>query len=302
MWKSLSLRRPVFLVGQRHLNMKKLTIQTLKNPHVQQLLEQQQKKREKRSTLDRLIEKRTSEYETYFSQSTCRVVQRPTHVSYDHVGQKRALHLSKILRSFVSERIGSGEIGDVLSTKNFQLTNIVVPVDLNRIEILWWSPENEVEQIEELLRGASDELRTAIRHAQLLPNLPPVIFKRDRSPSEREKINQLLDSADKGADGLEVPPVAERTDLYDSDRTVLLRKLSNPSVSEGDITNDDNEETAGVNQLSIDELQRRMKAFALTKRMKRIEKQRSAVDGLIAIERERKDREEFSSNKSSTDQ
>ena len=129
-----------------------------------------------------------------------------------------------------------------------------------------------------------------------------MIFKRDRSPSEREKINQLLDSADKGADGLEAPPVAERTDLYDSDRTVLLRKLSNPSVSEGDITNDDNEETAGVNQLSIDELQRRMKAFALTKRMKRIEKQRSAVDGLIAIERERKDREEFSSNKSSTDQ
>lgn len=45
-------------------------------------------------------------------------------MSYDHIGQKRALHLSKILRSFVSERIGSGEIGDILSTKNFQLTNV----------------------------------------------------------------------------------------------------------------------------------------------------------------------------------
>ena len=46
------------------------------------------------------------------------------HRSYDHIGQKRAIHLSKILRAFVADRIGSGEIGDILSGKNFQLTNV----------------------------------------------------------------------------------------------------------------------------------------------------------------------------------
>lgn len=43
---------------QRHFNMKKLTIETIKNPHVQQIHDKQLKKREKRSTLDRLVEKR----------------------------------------------------------------------------------------------------------------------------------------------------------------------------------------------------------------------------------------------------
>ena len=46
------------------------------------------------------------------------------HTSYDHIGQKRALHLSKILRAFLADRIGSGEVGEILSTKNFQLTNV----------------------------------------------------------------------------------------------------------------------------------------------------------------------------------
>lgn len=141
---------------------------------------------------------------------------------------------------------------------------------------------------------------TAIRHAQLLPNLPPVIFKRDLSPTKREEINHLLDTADKGPDVDEkssmIETSTERTDLYDSDRTVLLSKLSNQSVNDVDIE----EENSDIDHLSVEQLQRRMKAFALTKRMKTIEKQRSAIDGLIAIEKERKDREDFSSNKSSS--
>ena len=36
---------------------------------------------------------------------------------------------------------------------------IIVPVDLNRIEILWWSPENEVTVIEELLKTAGEEIK-----------------------------------------------------------------------------------------------------------------------------------------------
>lgn len=140
---------------------------------------------------------------------------------------------------------------------------------------------------------------TAIRYAQLLPNLPPVIFKRDHSPSEREKINHLLDAADKGPvdqTSLINETSTERTDLYDSDRTVLLSKLSNQSVNERDIDELDEENS------SIEQIQRRMKAFALTKRMKTMEKHRSAVDGIMAIEKERKHREHFSLNKISTDQ
>lgn len=52
------------------------------------------------------------------------MIKRVKHKSYDHIGQKRAIHLSKILRAFLTDRIGSGEIGEVLSTKNFQLTNV----------------------------------------------------------------------------------------------------------------------------------------------------------------------------------
>ena len=52
------------------------------------------------------------------------MIKRVQHVSYDHIGQKRALHLSKILREFINERIGSGEIGEILSSKTFQITNV----------------------------------------------------------------------------------------------------------------------------------------------------------------------------------
>lgn len=135
--------------------------------------------------------------------------------------------------------------------------------------------------------------RTAIRHAQLLPSLPPVTFKRDNFRLQRDEINHLLDIADKGPEeetAISTKPV-ERSDLYDSDRTKILQKLSNEaSVDESN----DNETLTNVNQLSPEQLQRRMKAFALTKRMKRIQEQRSAVYGIMAIEKERQDRENFS--------
>ena len=135
------------------------------------------------------------------------------------------------------------------------------------------------------------EIRTAIRHAQLLPNLPPVIFKRDNSPTKREQINDLLDTADKGTEEMTSPTIAERSDLYDSDRTIILRKLS---IDE-DITKH-NEEPIDDKQLSVEQMERRMKAFALTKRMKRVQEQRSAIYGIMAIEKERQDQEHFSLN------
>ncbi|CAF4221280.1 unnamed protein product, partial [Rotaria sordida] len=58
------------------------------------------------------------------------VIKRSKYISYDHFGQKRAIYLSKILRVFVANSIGSGGIDDILAGKNFQLTNIIVPVDL----------------------------------------------------------------------------------------------------------------------------------------------------------------------------
>ncbi|CAF1437375.1 unnamed protein product [Adineta steineri] len=232
----------------------------------------------------------TTEHKEYFSQSTDEsIIKRPKHTSYDHIGQKRALHLSKILRAFLIDRIGSGEIGDILAGKNFELTNIIIPVDLNRIEILWWSSEQEAPIIEDLLKSAGEELKTAIRYAQLLPNLPPVIFKRDNAPAKRDHINHLLDTADMGSSEIVTPPVVtERTDLYDSDRTVILRKLS---IDENKTMN--NEDEIDTNQLSVEQLQRRMKAFALTKRMKRVQEQRSAVYGLMAIEKEKENQEHF---------
>jgi hypothetical protein len=80
----------------------------------------------------------------------------------------------------------------------------------------------------------------------------------------------------------------ERNDLYDSDRTVILQKLSNQSSVD--------EEQTDVNQLTVEQMQRRMKAFALTKKMKRVQEQRDAMNGIMAIEKERQDREHFSLN------
>ncbi len=43
-------------------------------------------------------------------------------------------------------------------------------------------------------------------------------------------------------------------------------------------------------------MERRMKAFALTKKMKRVQEQRSAMYGIMAIEKERQNQEHFSLN------
>ncbi|CAF4897983.1 unnamed protein product [Rotaria sp. Silwood1] len=291
----------IYDLFKRNYNFKKLTIQMEKNPHMKNIIEEQLKKKESQGILKRLIDKRyTSEYKEYFSHcSDPSVIKRPKHISYDHVGQKRAIHLSKVLRAFVADRIGSGEIGDILAGKNFQLTNIIVPVDLNRIEIFWWSPEHEANIIEDLLKTAGEDLRTAIRHAQLLPSLPPIIFKRDNLRVERDHINDLLDTADKGSSE-EIPRNTnsiERHDLYDSDRTVILRKLSNQTSIDEDNSNNNNEVQTNMNQLTPEQMQRRMKAFALTKRMKRVQEQRSAMYGIMAIEKERQNQEHFSLNR-----
>jgi hypothetical protein len=129
----------------------------------------------------------------------------------------------------------------------------------------------------------------AIRHAQLLPNLPPVIFKRDTLRTERDQINHLIDTADKGStdQNLINTTPTERTDLYDSDRTMILRKLS-----------PNEEEPTDTNELSIEQLQRRMKAFVLTEKMKRVQESRSAMYGIMAIEKERENHEHFSLNES----
>lgn len=62
MWKKITslagLSRPIEIIWKRHYNMKKLSNLMDKNPYVQKIVEEQAKKREKRATLDRLIEKR----------------------------------------------------------------------------------------------------------------------------------------------------------------------------------------------------------------------------------------------------
>ena len=116
-----------------------------------------------------------------------------------------------------------------------------------------------------------------------------MIFKRDNLRTERDQINYLIDSADKGSiDQNLVPstlPPTERNDLYDSDRTMILRKLSI-----------DDEEATDTDELSIEQIQRRMRAFALTKKMKRVEESRNAIYGIMAIEKERQNQEHFSLN------
>jgi hypothetical protein len=116
--------------------------------------------------------------------------------------------------------------------------------------------------------------------------------------TERDHINDLIDTADMGppedTSAISIKPT-ERHDLYDSDRTVILRKLSGQlSVDETDEkTNDDQTD---VNQLSVEQMQRRMKAFALTKKMKRVQEQRNAMHGIMAIQKEKENREHFSLN------
>ena len=116
-----------------------------------------------------------------------------------------------------------------------------------------------------------------------------MVFKRDDLRTERDQINNLLDTADKGAPE-ETPTVASpaRTDLYDSDRTAILRQLSNESAV---VQNDESD--VDTDQLSIEQLQRRMKAFALTKRMRRVQEQSNAMYGIMAIEKERASHEHF---------
>ena len=116
-----------------------------------------------------------------------------------------------------------------------------------------------------------------------------MIFKRDNLRTERDQINHLIDTADKGPidQSLINQTPTERTDLYDSDRTMILRKLS--PVEEKPID---------TNELSIEQLQQRMKAFALTKKMKRIQESRNAMYGIMAIEKERENHEHFSLNES----
>ena len=115
-----------------------------------------------------------------------------------------------------------------------------------------------------------------------------MLFKRDNSPTERDHINNLLDTADTGLEETTAPAVPERQDLYDSDRTVILRKLA---VDEDKLVHD--EDRVDNNELSVEQLQRRMKAFALTKRMKRVQEQRSAIYGIMAIETAREKEEHF---------
>jgi hypothetical protein len=118
-----------------------------------------------------------------------------------------------------------------------------------------------------------------------------VIFKRDNLRTERDQINCLIDTADKGStdQSLINTTPTERTDLYDSDRTMILRKLS---------LDEEAEEPIDTNELSIEQLQRRMKAFALTKKMKRVQESRNAIYGIMAIEKERENHEHFSLNES----
>ncbi len=118
-----------------------------------------------------------------------------------------------------------------------------------------------------------------------------MIFKRDNLRTERDQINCLIDTADKGStdQSLINTTPTERTDLYDSDRTMILRKLS---------LDEEAEEPIDTNELSIEQLQRRMKAFALTKKMKRVQESRNAIYGIMAIEKERENHEHFSLNES----
>ncbi len=118
-----------------------------------------------------------------------------------------------------------------------------------------------------------------------------MIFKRDNLRTERDQINCLIDTADKGSadQSLINTTHTERTDLYDSDRTMILRKLS---------LDEEAEEPIDTNELSIEQLQRRMKAFALTKKMKRVQESRNAIYGIMAIEKERENNEHFSLNES----
>ncbi|CAF1179698.1 unnamed protein product [Rotaria sordida] len=72
---------------------------------------------------------------------------------------------------------------------------------------------------------------------------------------EHDQINYLLDTANEGSSNETSVSTnsTERNDLHDSDRTVILRKLSN-QISIDEVNNNNNEIQTDVNQLTYEDI------------------------------------------------
>ena len=79
---------------------------------------------------------------------------------------------------------------------------------------------------------------------------------------------------------------------------MILRKLSPDEKQAAAVEDDDDDDDDGNEIQTNEQIQRRMKAFALTKRMKRVEQSRNAIYGIMAIEKERENEKHFSLNQS----
>ncbi|CAF4393720.1 unnamed protein product, partial [Rotaria sordida] len=77
----------------------------------------------------------------------------------------------------------------------------------------------------------------------------------DNLHDEHDQINYLLDTANEGSSNETSVSTnsTERNDLHDSDRTVILRKLSN-QISIDEVNNNNNEIQTDVNQLTYEDI------------------------------------------------
>ncbi|XP_072535098.1 putative ribosome-binding factor A, mitochondrial [Salminus brasiliensis] len=143
----------------------------------------------------------------------------PVKKKKDQQDSHRVRTLNIIVYKAVLDLLSSHEVNAELLSYNVEITKVSFTADFTSCRIYWmtsWSADKD-RKIQQLLEKSAPRIRYLLMSLQILSNVPPLSFVRDRKYAAMKEVEDLLKIADYG------PNEEEEEDLYHGGKDIDTR-------------------------------------------------------------------------------
>ncbi|KAL7874980.1 hypothetical protein SRHO_G00059500 [Serrasalmus rhombeus] len=113
---------------------------------------------------------------------------------------QRVRTLNIIVYKAVSDLLASHEVNAEIPSYSVEITKVSITADFSSCRIYWktsWSADGDI-QIQHALDRSAPRIRYLLMSLQILSNVPPLVFVRDKKYAALQEVENLLEIADYG--------------------------------------------------------------------------------------------------------
>ncbi|KAI4882453.1 hypothetical protein NFI96_033347, partial [Prochilodus magdalenae] len=203
---------------------------------------------------------------------------------------QRVRTLNIIIYKAVSDLLASHEVNAEIPSYSVEITKVSFPVDFSSCRIYWKTScsADRDSKVQQVLDRSAPRIRYLLMSLQILSNVPPVVFVRDKKYAALQEVERLLEVADYGpredSENLSiggqdaearlrpVEPVDKKRPLwFDIDHEALHKQIEDYKQRSGD-TFSESTSSGGLTQEQLDTLAEIRKQKLIEKKKRKSKK------------------------------